>query len=48
MQVMDGAVDLQIVGGFGTAADISAVATGSQIMQTVTMIITSLAEPEER
>lgn len=43
MQVMYGAVDLQIVGGFGTAADISAVATGSQIMQAVTIIITSLA-----
>ena len=43
LQVMYGAVDLQVVGRFGTAADISAVATGSQIMQTVTMIITSLA-----
>lgn len=43
LQVMYGAVDLQVVGRFGTAADISAVATGSQIMQTATMIITSLA-----
>ena len=43
LQVMYGAVDLQVVGRFGTAADISAVATGGQIMQTATMIITSLA-----
>ena len=43
LQVMYGAVDMQVVGRFGTAADISAVATGSQIMQTATMIITSLA-----
>ena len=43
LQVMYGAVDMQVVGRFGTAADISAVSTGSQIMQTATMIITSLA-----
>lgn len=43
LQAMYGAVDLQVVGKFGTAADISAVATGSQIMQAVTIIITSLA-----
>lgn len=40
---MYGAVDLQVVGKFGTAADISAVSTGSQIMQTVTIVITGLA-----
>ncbi len=43
LQAMYGAVDLQVVGKFGTAADISAVSTGSQIMQTVTMVITGLA-----
>ena len=39
LQTMYGAV----VGQFGTAADVSAVSTGSLIMQTVTMVITSLA-----
>jgi len=43
LQAMYGAVDLQVVGRFGTAADISAVSTGSQIMQTVTTVITGLA-----
>lgn len=43
LQAMYGAVDLQVVGRFGAAADISAVSTGSQIMQTVTMVITGLA-----
>ena len=43
LQAMYGAVDLQVVGKFGTAADISAVATGSHIMQSLTIIITSLA-----
>lgn len=43
LQAMYGAVDLQVVGKFGTAADISAVSTGSQIMQTVTIVITGLA-----
>ena len=42
-QAMYGAVDLQVVGKFGTAADISAVSTGSQIMQTITIVITGLA-----
>ena len=40
---MYGAVDLQVVGKFGTAADISAVSTGSQLMQTVTIVITGLS-----
>ena len=40
LQAMYGAVDLQVVGRFGTAADISAVSTGSQIMQTITVVIT--------
>ena len=43
LQAMYGAVDLLIIGKFGTARDISAVSTGSQIMQTVTFVITSLS-----
>ena len=43
LQAMYGAVDLQVVGRVGTAADISAVSTGSQIMQTITVVITGLA-----
>ena len=43
LQAMYGAVDLQVVGRFGTAANISAVSTGSQIMQTITVVITGLA-----
>lgn len=42
LQAMYGAVDLWVVGRFGAAADISAVSTGSQIMQTVTMAIIGL------
>ena len=43
LQTMYGAVDLLVVGQFGTAADVSAVSTGSMVMQTVTVVITSLA-----
>lgn len=43
LQSLYGAVDLLVVGRFGTAADVSAVATGSQVMHMVTMIVTSLA-----
>lgn len=43
LQAMYGAVDLAVVGWFATSADVSAVSTGSQIMQTVTMVITGLA-----
>ena len=43
LQTMYGAVDLQVVGKFGTAADISAVSTGSQLMQAVTIVITGLS-----
>lgn len=43
LQTMYGAVDLLVVGQFGTSADVSAVSTGSMIMQTVTVVITSLA-----
>ena len=43
LQSLYGAVDLLVVGQFATSADVSAVSTGSQIMMTVTNIITSLA-----
>lgn len=43
LQSMYGAADLMVVGRFGTAADVSAVSTGSQIMGTVTMLITALS-----
>lgn len=42
LQAMYGAVDLIIVGQFGDASGVSAVATGGQIMQTITGIITGL------
>ena len=43
LQTMYGAVDLLVVGQFGMSADVSAVSTGSQIMQTITVVITGLA-----
>ena len=43
LQAMYGAVDLLVVGQFASSADVSAVATGSQLMQTVTNLISSLA-----
>ena len=43
LQTMYGAVDLLVVGQFGTAADVSAVSTGSMVMHTVTIVINSLA-----
>jgi putative MATE family efflux protein len=43
LQVMYGAVDLLIVGQFGSATDVSAVATGSQVMMTITSIINGFA-----
>ncbi len=42
LQAMYGAVDLLIVGKFGSSADVSAVSTGSQIMMTITNLISSL------
>lgn len=39
LQIMYGGADLLIVGQFGNAADVSAVATGSHIMQTITSVI---------
>ena len=43
LQSLYGAVDMLVVGQFATSADVSAVSTGSQIMMTVTNIVTSLA-----
>ncbi len=43
LQTMYGAVDLMVVGQFGTPADVSAVSTGSQLMHAVTMVINGLA-----
>lgn len=42
LQAAYGAVDLWMVGKFATAADVSAVSTGSQLMHTVTCVITGL------
>lgn len=42
LQSLYGAVDLLVVGQFGTAADVSAVATGSQMLQMMTVVITGL------
>lgn len=43
LQIMYGGADLIIVGYFGNAADVSAVATGSHIMQTITSIIIGIS-----
>ena len=43
LQAMYGAVDLLVVGQFGTDADVSAVSTGSQIVHTITNLIVSFA-----
>lgn len=43
LQALYGAVDLWAVGKFGTTADVSAVATGSQAMQIITGLITGLS-----
>ncbi len=43
LQALYGAVDLMIVGKFADSADVSAVSTGSQIMMTLTNLISSLA-----
>ena len=43
LQAAYGAVDLLVVGQFGDASSISAVGTGSTLMQMITFIITSLA-----
>ncbi len=43
LQAMYGAVDLLIVGQFSTPEEVSAVSTGSQILHSVTTVITGLA-----
>lgn len=43
LQAMYGAVDLLVVGQFASAIDVSAVSTGSQIMHSITTVITGLA-----
>lgn len=43
LQALYGAVDLLVIGHFGDAAGVSAVATGSQFMQLVTVVTTGLA-----
>ncbi len=43
LQALYSAVDLWAVGKFGTTADVSAVATGSQAMQIITGLITGLS-----
>lgn len=43
LQAMYGAVDLLVVGQFGSSADVSAVSTGSQIMTTLTNLVSSFA-----
>lgn len=43
LQSLYGAVDLLVVGQFAETIDVSGVATGSLLMQTVTMIITGLS-----
>lgn len=42
LQAMYGAVDLLVVGRFGSSAGISAVATGSNVINLVTFVITSM------
>ncbi len=42
LQALYGAVDLIVVGAFGSTSSVSAVSNGSQIMQTVTEVITGL------
>ncbi len=43
LQAMYGAVDLMIIGKFAESADVSAVSTGSQIMMTITNLVSSFA-----
>lgn len=43
LQAMYGAVDLLVVGQFGSTADVSAVSTGSQIVMTLTNLIVSFS-----
>lgn len=42
IQFLYGTIDMMVVGRFGDAAGVSAVATGSQVMQTITGFVTGL------
>lgn len=42
LQALYGAVDLAVVGRFSPTASVAAVATGSQVMQSVTVVVTGL------
>ena len=43
LQTMYGAVDMLVVGQFATAADVSAVSTGSWLMQLITSFVVGIA-----
>lgn len=43
LQAMYGAIDLMVVGQFASSADVSAVSTGSQIMLTLTNLVSSFS-----
>ena len=43
LQAMYGAVDLLVVGHFGTSVDVSGVSTGSMLLQTLTNVVTSFS-----
>lgn len=43
LQALYGAVDLWVVGQYGSPVDVSAVSTGSQVMHTVTVLINGLS-----
>ena len=43
LQAAYGAVDLMVVGRFGTTSGLSAVSTGSQVLNLVTFVITQFA-----
>ena len=43
LQAAYGAVDLLVVGRFGTTSGLSAVSTGSQVLNLVTFVVTQLA-----
>lgn len=43
LQAMYGAVDLLVVGHFGTSEDVSGVSTGSMLLMTLTNVVTSFS-----
>ena len=48
LQAAYGAVDLLVVGQFGSTAGLSAVSTGSQVLNLVTFVVTQLAHRRDR